>query len=429
MKPLQYTLALLLAGAPQVGGVAAATTAGRTTPRLTALLTPKTVGRQLATFERIAGPAKYVEANTRSYDVDGCAIGIALDRDSTIRRLGVRASRTCRPPLAAMFGQGLPPLGVATFDDFRKGGWGRPRYEALCSFDCGNSTDPFVYALWGPTRQAGPAAIAEVRIDDDRSIAAHLRWHRAVEGAGDAYMQEERFNTDPRSQAVARRQFSNIRVTGVALAVPPHDPKGLDSTFPGFARMNWEDPPMPKGAHTTPRLTTLASAETLGVRLAWFESRAGRPFRIAGRSRTYRVDGCELNLTVAPDGDVDSIGLAASRTCRVPLHRMLLQKSLGVARFSDAIANWGEPHVELAAAGRRVTVNASWRGSHVHNYDDLSAEGQIELDPLVYDTPAKREAAVRRALGNIRVTRVTLRPQDLSWLPKPPTVTRPRSSH
>lgn len=241
LPPLTMLLLSVAAYAPAWGAQTSPSAGGYTTARLASLVRAETLGMQLQRFETVAGRAKHVDGLRRTYQVDGCPITIVLTRNSTIQRLGVQATRTCRIPLAPLLGKGVPAFGAATFGDFAKAGWRNPKYEAICLDGCGSSTDPSVYARW--TRPSSSSiAIAEVRIISDASMDAHERWKKAVEGGGFEYMYEQRYNTDPKAQAVGHRLFHNIRVTAVTLALPPDDPLGLDYTFahdPTLLRSQW----------------------------------------------------------------------------------------------------------------------------------------------------------------------------------------------
>jgi hypothetical protein len=382
-----------------------------TTARLSSLIRMETLGAQLRDFERLAGPAKYIDGDARTYQVDGCAITLKLESDKSIQRLGVQASRTCRIPLNALVGGGIPPLGVATFDDFEEAGWGRAKYETDCLTGCGNASEPALYAQWTPPSSRGRAAvIAEVMIVSRPAYQAFDRWQDAVEGGGEVYMQSKRYNTDPRSQAIVRNLFKTIRISGLTLALPPHDPMGAPWNFAGSAySVGWlNDPSTGPRGRTTPLLSTLVRKEVIGAQLAWFESLAG-PGRVAGTERYYLVDGCYLDLSLDKDGDINSLGVAGSSACRVPLGRLFLPGSLGRTRFADVIETRGHTTYTVTGQGRRLTVRASWFGGHVHSWLGLDAEGTIDLDPAVYDTPAKRREAVRRAFRGIVLTRLTLR--------------------
>ncbi|MGZ9068359.1 MAG: hypothetical protein ACXW3I_02870 [Allosphingosinicella sp.] len=63
--------------------------------KLSQILVEKTIGRQLAFFENITGPAEEVAGTWRTYNVEGCNVSINTDTDKQIVGLGMKVSPTC----------------------------------------------------------------------------------------------------------------------------------------------------------------------------------------------------------------------------------------------------------------------------------------------------------------------------------------------
>ena len=180
---------------------------------LSKIFTPDTIGQTVTYFEKNYGPAKRIFGNSREYDFDGC--NVTLDAGESISSIGLEITEQCFFDLNALWGNGDPFfVNHLTFGKFDKLTDNLGNYFADCLQGCGNAYDPSVRLIF-----EGPRSFDFMSIEisspliDDTILKASDIWKQAMlEGHGEDWVIEAKFNCDHKYDPVARKALANIPV-------------------------------------------------------------------------------------------------------------------------------------------------------------------------------------------------------------------------
>ena len=175
------------------------------------IMNPTHLGKPLKSLG--LGVAKESGYLTHSYTVGGCPIDVYVKNDAnkTIVSLSMAAVPQCQSAkLGAVLKGNLPPLSKLTFGQLTNV-LGPAHYTADCLTLCGNAANPSAYAVW-------PSLTAEVVLVDDPSIDASMRWEKRITDTyGEDYVIDNKFNCTKEFDAVAAREFHNVKVSRLTL--------------------------------------------------------------------------------------------------------------------------------------------------------------------------------------------------------------------
>ena len=185
---------------------------------------------QIAYLESIAGPAMHIYAirsglQLREYRVEGCKV-YAYAKGAELMAYSLKLSPRCNFNLGDFLGNGYGPTDGMTVGKFVGGSFqSGMRLNSDCIFMCGNAADPVVNFIWeGPHAVNFVNVVLSVTLADAPAIEAAERLEKVIRenGGNDAYLIATKFNCDRRFDAIATRDFANIRVDeiSVGFAVP-----------------------------------------------------------------------------------------------------------------------------------------------------------------------------------------------------------------
>jgi hypothetical protein len=190
----------------------------RPSPAITALFKPDMLGANRAFVDRKTGPAKYVEANVRTYVIDGCKVSIRYAKDS-VRNLTLDGlSDRCTFDLAPFFPS--TKLGAAsrlTFGAF-KAAFVTARYLPQCMGTCGNAADPAMSAYY-----SGSHAEQFYEIEISNSYPYRGPQARAaidvVMDAASTFSADPSYQADcdPSTAQRAKGAFTNVQVKTITI--------------------------------------------------------------------------------------------------------------------------------------------------------------------------------------------------------------------
>lgn len=196
------------------------------TPKLASILRPQTLGTQIAWLERQIGPAKTIYGKDREYIIDKCTLHVHLDTDNSIANLGLsNLSPACTFNTDAIGFKG--PAHLLRFKDLIEHmDW---TADAICLFNCGNSTDP-VYTLQGE----GPRVVQFLEYRTELSSAAAGKSGEAFSNeilAKVPLRQRDALTENPVKSVVSEPIFS-------AIWFKHFGPKRLESLYFGYRLKN-----------------------------------------------------------------------------------------------------------------------------------------------------------------------------------------------
>ncbi|MYN46723.1 hypothetical protein GTP23_16885 [Pseudoduganella sp. FT93W] len=184
----------------------------------------KTLGMTIPYFEKLAGPAKYIEDGNlaRTYEIDGCEIKVILGQgeQQRIEGLSVIMSPTCKAKANGFFPDDtrkilLSDLTISKITDLLSS---LPDFSADCIKDCGNSYDPSIFVSWTAARHLDFIEVtAGILLVNNASIQASQKWADGMaETEGEEWVTNNQFNCNQgKYQNIANQLFYHIKPTSI----------------------------------------------------------------------------------------------------------------------------------------------------------------------------------------------------------------------
>jgi hypothetical protein len=202
------------APAPAAVDAPVADPATAATPSIGRIVDGSLVGTKLSFFERFAGQPTYATVDKSDYRIAGCDVS-ALTDGETVHAIRIASSADCTAVLPG-FSASLALNGEPTFADFERA-FADAAYKAPCTGRyCGNAFEPYFDAVVpGPHANNFVDYVASAYFIADASDAGRV-WEAHMQAeAGDAFLEDQRFNCDRRFDAAARAAFAAIKVDSV----------------------------------------------------------------------------------------------------------------------------------------------------------------------------------------------------------------------
>ncbi len=203
------------------------------------------------------------------------------------------------------------------------------------------------------------------------------------------------------------------------------------------------------------RLPRLLTERTIGRQLQYFEQISGPPQEVHGNRRHYQVDGCDLEIELGTEQQIEALSLLVTGACSFEW-RDMAHNIVGLGRpeqttIEQFLDNVGESGIYHLGGCTRSCGNMAapeiWLqlfGSHADGYIDVTVavgvnsaqevDGLMRLAALVeanlgedatYDLTETCDRRVigwiRSTMGSLRIERVELRTNMPSIAPSAPT--------
>lgn len=249
--------------------------------------------------------------------------------------------------------------------------------------------------------------------------------------------------------------IGSLGIAALEYSKTPTAPSGPPQEQPPVRVQLEQVPPAPPA-----RLPQLLTERTIGRQLTYFEGISGPAQQVDGRRRKYQVDGCDLEIEVGSEQQIEALSVRVTGACsfewRDMAHNMTglgRPEQTTLAQFLDNVGDSSIYHLGGCASDcGNMAAPEIWLqrfGSHADDYIDLTVgvgiDSMQEADALlrlstVVEANLGRDATfdltqtcdrrvigwIRSALGAMRIERVELRthiepqpptPCDLSRLP------------
>jgi hypothetical protein len=146
-------------------------------------------------------------------------VGISVDRYNNITSLTLNwIDKDCNFNVRPFLGSGPDMFVGGTMFGRMETELGQGRFLADCLYLCGNAYDPSVYE-----RFQGSHALDFIEIDvgaalvSNNAIDASETWRKSMNLERPDYISDRKFNCEDKYDDVARRAFSDIRITHISL--------------------------------------------------------------------------------------------------------------------------------------------------------------------------------------------------------------------
>ena len=210
--------------------LAASDTASAAKPaKLAHVFDPEMIGADVAYFERITGPARNTDENTKIYKMDGCEVTSTI-ADGAVRSLRVDLSPKCTFNLNMFlpnFSGKFPSTHAMTFGKFDSVTGGNGKFYADCLTQCGNAADPGIYEHWYGSRAD---LVLEVMLEavqvSGPALSAADTWQVAMEKTeGENWVVDAKFNCTRQYDAIAHRAFRNVTISAITVGYDIQTPR------------------------------------------------------------------------------------------------------------------------------------------------------------------------------------------------------------
>lgn len=199
------------------------------TTKLSQIFNPEMIGANIAYFERATGPAKNTYSDINTYKIGGCNVDATI-YNGTIQSLRLEVSSKCTVDLNQFFSHSygkFSPAYQLTFGNFDMNTGNIGQYYASCLTECGNAADPVIFEKWLGSRADQFIEVQlEVVLAKDAALTAAGLWHDVMEKVeGKNWVMNAKFNCTSKYNAVARKAFRNVKISGITIGrdiIPPN---------------------------------------------------------------------------------------------------------------------------------------------------------------------------------------------------------------
>lgn len=197
--------------------------------KMSLVFEPDMLNADLTYFENVTGTARQTFGNSKYYKVDGCEVRADIS-GGKINSLHVTVSPKCTFDLNKFlpnYSGRFPAPHVMTFGQFDALTGSSGRYMADCLIACGNATDPIVFEYWSGSRADGQLEVMLEVVQAGDAAQKAQTWEDAMmKGEGALWVGDTKFNcARTKYDAVARKEFRNVRVTGISIGYGIETPR------------------------------------------------------------------------------------------------------------------------------------------------------------------------------------------------------------